>query len=131
MALQPFFLKTIHIIANILIDCPDAFQNDFTKHIFPDIVSRASTTVALVIVADIVILFALKALACGKMELAAAIGTEQKSGKQSLPFRFCRAAFVFPQFLYPVKLCLRYNRFLCIRQIEHILRLVGNPLFSL
>ena len=53
------------------------------------------------------------------MKLAAAIGTEQKSGKQSLPFRFYGAAFVFPQLLYPVKLCLRYNRFLCIRQIEH------------
>ena len=65
------------------------------------------------------------------MKLAAAIGTEQKSGKQSLPFRFYGAAFVFPQLLYPVKLCLRYNRFLCIRQIEHILRLVGNPLFQL
>ena len=25
------------------------------------------------------------------------------------------------------KLCLRYNRFLCVRQIKHILRLIGNP----
>ena len=57
----------------ILIDCPDAFQNDFTKHIFPDIVGSTSTTVALVVVADVVILLALKAFACGKVELAAAI----------------------------------------------------------
>ena len=90
-----------------------------------------STTVALVVVADVVILLALKAFACGKVELAAAIGTKQKPGEQSLPFRFCGAAFVFPQFLHPVKLCLRYNRFLCVRQIKHILRLIGNPLFQL
>ena len=129
--MQPFLLKTVHIASDILIDCPDAFQNDFTKHIFPDIVGSTSTTVALVVVADVVILLALKAFACGKVELAAAIGTKQKPGEQSLPFRFCGAAFVFPQFLHPVKLCLRYNRFLCVRQIKHILRLIGNPLFQL
>ena len=39
-------------------------------------------------------------------ELAAAIGTEQKTGEKSLPFRFCGAAFVLSQFLYSVKLCL-------------------------
>ena len=32
-------------------------------------------------------------------EDVAAIGTKQKPGEQSLPFRFCGAAFVFPQFL--------------------------------
>ena len=76
--MQPFLLKTVHIASDILIDCPDAFQNDFTKHIFPDIVGSTSTTVALVVVADVVILLALKAFACGKVELAAAIGTKQK-----------------------------------------------------
>ena len=41
------------------------------------------------------VLLALKALAGGKVELAAAIGTKQKPGEQSLPFRFCGAALVF------------------------------------
>ena len=129
--MQPFFPKSIHIVADILIDCPDAFQNNVTELLFTDIVGSTSATVAFVVIADIMILLAAKALACGKVELAAAIGTEQKPKEQSLPFRFCGAAFVFSQFLHPVKLCLRYNRFLCVRQIEHILRLIWNPLFQL
>ena len=74
------------------------------RRILTNIVGSTSATVALVMIADVVILLALKALACGKVELAAAIGTKPKPGEQSLPFRFCRAAFVFPQFLHPVKL---------------------------
>ena len=68
--------------------------------------SSTSATVALVVVADVVILFALETLAGGKVELAAAIGAEQKPGEKSLPFRFCGAAFVLSEFLYSVKLCL-------------------------
>ena len=93
-ALQIFLLETVHIVADILVDCPDAFQNNVTQRIFTDIVGSTSATVALVVIADIVILLALKALACGKVELAAAIGTKQKTGEESLPFRFCGAAFV-------------------------------------
>ena len=91
-ALQVFLLEPVHIATDILIDCPDAFQNDVTQCIFSDIVGSTSATVALVVIADIVILLALKALTCGKVELAAAIGTEQKTGEESLPFRFCGAA---------------------------------------
>ena len=103
-ALQVFLLEPVHIATDILIDCPDAFQNDVTQCIFSDIVGSTSATVALVVIADIVILLALKALTCGKVELAATIGTEQKIGEESLPFRFCGAALVFPQFLHSVKL---------------------------
>ena len=105
-ALQPFLLKGIYIIADILVDRTDAFQNDFTKHILPDIMRGAGATIAFIVTANIAILFPFKALAGGKVKLAAAIGTEQKSGKQSLPFRFYGAAFVFPQLLYPVPLSL-------------------------
>ena len=77
------------------------------------------------------ILFALKALAGGKVELAAAVCAIQQPGKQSLPFRFCGAALVFAQLLYSVPLCLRNDSFLRIRYDEHILRIVGNPLFQL
>lgn len=62
----------------------------------------AGATIAFIVTANIAILFPFKALAGGKVKLAAAIGTEQKSGKQSLPFRFYGAAFVFPQLLYAV-----------------------------
>ena len=103
-ALQIFLLEAVHIVADILVDRPDAFQNNVTQRIFTDIVGSTSATVALVVIADVVILLALKALTCSEVELAAAIGTEQKTGEESLPFRFCGAACVFPQFLHPVKL---------------------------
>ena len=77
------------------------------------------------------ILFALKALAGGKVELAAAVRAIQQPGEQPLPFRFCGAALVFAQLLYSVPLCLKNDCLLCIRYDEHILRIVGNPLFQL
>ena len=77
------------------------------------------------------ILLALKALAGGEMELAAAVRAINKSCEQSLPFRFHRTAFVFAQLLHSVPLCLRNNGFLRVRHDEHILRIVGNPLFQL
>ena len=77
------------------------------------------------------ILLSLKALAGGKVELVAAIGTEQKPGEQSLPFRFSGAAFVFAQLLYSVPLCLGDDGFLCVLQNIHILRVIGKSLFEL
>lgn len=77
------------------------------------------------------ILFALKALAGSKVELAAAVRAIQQPGEQSLPFRFRGAALVFAQLLHSVPLCLRHDRLLCIWYDEHILRIVGNPLFQL
>ena len=65
------------------------------------------------------ILLALKALAGGKVELAAAVCTIQQPREQSLPFRFCGAAFVFAQLLHSVPLCLRNDCFLRIRYDEH------------
>ena len=85
-ALQIFLLKAVHIVSDIFVDRPDAFQNNVTKHIFPDIVSSTSAAVALVVVADIVVLPALKTLAGSKVELAAAVSTEQKPGEKALPF---------------------------------------------
>ena len=75
------------------------------------------------------ILFALKALAGGKMELTAAVCTIQQPGEQSLPFRFRGAALIFAQLLHSVPLCLRNDGFLRIRYDDHILLIVGNPLF--
>ena len=105
-ALQPFLLKSVHIVSDILINSPDAFQNNVTKRIFTAIMGSTSATVALVVIADVVILLAIKALACGKVELAAAIGTEQKPGEESLPFRFCGTAFVMGR-IDPVELAKR------------------------
>lgn len=63
------------------------------------------------------------------MELAAAVCAVQQTGEQSLPFRFCEAVLVFAQLLYSVPLCLRNDGFLRIRYDDHILLIVGNPLF--
>ena len=92
---------------------------------------RAIAAPTLVLGADVVILFALIALAGGKMELAAAVCTKQKTGEQSLPFCFCRTAFAFSQFLYSIPLCLRNDGILRIGYDEHIFRIVGYPLFQL
>ena len=77
------------------------------------------------------VLLAVKAFAGSKVQLIPTIGTEQKPGEQSLPFRFHGTAFVFAQLLYSIPLRLRHNSFLRIRHDEHILRIVGNPLFQL
>ena len=77
-ALQPFLLKPIHITSDILIDRPDTFQHYFTEHIFTDIVSGASATVALA-GACIVVLLTVKAPAGDEMQLVPAIGTEQQA----------------------------------------------------
>lgn len=65
------------------------------------------------------------------MELAAAICTIQQPGEQPLPRCFCGAALIFAQLLHSVPLCLRNDCLLCIRYDEHILRIIGNPLFQL
>ena len=129
--MQPFLLKALHITANVLVDRLNPFQYQFPQHILADIMRRAIATPTLIFGADVMILFALKALAGGKVELAAAVCAIQQPGEQTLPFRFCGAALVFAQLLHSVPLCLRNDCLLCIRYDEHILRIVGNPLFQL
>lgn len=78
-ALQPFFLKTIYITANIIADSPDAFQNKITERFFPYIVCSTGATIALVAGANIVILLALKTLTGCEVQLVSTIRAEQQS----------------------------------------------------
>jgi hypothetical protein len=55
-ALQPFLLKTLHILPDIGINRPNALQHLFSQYIFPDIVSRAGASTAFVVGAYIVVL---------------------------------------------------------------------------
>ena len=77
------------------------------------------------------VLLAVKAFAGSKVQLIPAIGTEQKPGEQSLPFRFCGTAFIFSQLLHPVPLSLGNDCFLRIREDPHIFDGIGNPLLQL
>ena len=104
--MQPFLLKALHIVSDILVDCPDSFQNHLTKHIFTNIVCAAHSTTTFVAGTNIMVLLALKALASGKVQLVSTVRAEQKPGEEALPFRFCGAAFVFAKLLHPVPLCL-------------------------
>ena len=119
--MQPFLLKALYIAADIRIDRPNPFQYQFPQYIFPDIVCRTGASTAFVAGAYIVVLLAVKVLAGSKVQLIPAIGTEQKPGEQSLPFRFCGTAFVFSQLLHPVPLSLRNDSFLRIRYDEHMI----------
>ena len=129
--MQPFLLKTLHVLPNIGIDRTDALQHQFPQYIFPDIVGRTGASTAFVAGAYIVVLLTVKAFAGSKVQLIPTIGTEQKPGEQSLPFRFCGTAFVFSQLLHPVPLSLRNDCFLRIREDTHIFDGIGNPLLQL
>ena len=118
--MQPFLLKALYIAADIRIDRLNPFQHQLPQHIFPDIVCRTGASTAFVAGAYIVVLLAVKVLTGSKVQLISAIGTEQKPGEQSLPFRFCGTAFVFSQLLHPVPLSLRNDCFLRIREDTHI-----------
>ncbi len=74
--------------------CLNPFQHQLPQYILADIIRRAISAPTLVFGADVVILFALKVLAGGKMEFAVAVCAIQQPGEQSLPFRFCRAVLV-------------------------------------
>ena len=89
------------------------------------------TASALIMRADVVILFPLKALAGSKMELAAAVCTEQQAGEESLAVSLGHTALVLPKLLHTIPLRLRNDGLLRVRENDHIFRLVRDPLLEL